>query len=594
MVRAHNEGNAAMNAIGYIRRSTDKQEMSLPQQRAKLEQFAVAKGWKLVQVFVDDAISGSDMKRPGLEQLLACAKGNRDVRYVLAWERNRLARPKDPMDGMILERELLSYGKEVFYAATGQRADRSFASGLISYVEHHQSGDYLRKLSRDTVRGIVHRVERGYWPGGPIPFGYDRQLVGGDGKPARIVRDLPDRSQALIDPSSGQVMERIAGGHRYTKQDFELCTLILSEPARVAAVQKMFADYAAGAPIRILRDQLNHSGMRTARGRIFTPQTIHAMLENPAYVGRCVYNRRTESKWHRLLGGASVERQDEGLELRPQSDWIIKENAWPAIIDKEAFAQVQSRRKASKEQYRKVVGHAIYSEYLLSGLIFCGVCGGRMIGQTTKSGKGYRTRYYVCGTHHRGDHEACPHRYNVPAGSVEDHILGLIKDDLVRLRDDQHLHEYVAQELQRITGGQNNASEQLQRRLADLDQQAAGLRDHFKSLDAETAKALGLYDEARRIADERKMVEHDLNLLPAALPQLPDAGTVRTRAKAAFDQLEAVLASATIEQRRELVGLYVQNIKADPATFSVQISLYPALFTEIIAGGGFEPPTSGL
>jgi site-specific DNA recombinase len=583
-----------IQAIGYVRRSTDKQEMSLEQQREKLQEFANSKGWQLVNVFADDAISGSDMRRPGLDAMLDAVRHSKEVHAVIAWERNRLARPKDPMDGMILERELLAAGKKVIYAATGQEAGTSFASGLMSYVEHHQSGDYLRKLSPDTARGLVHRVERGFWPGGPIPFGYDRMLVGPDGAPRRVVRDMSDRSQMLIDAATGQTIERIGGSHRYSKQDFELCTLVPSEPARVAAVQKMFADYAAGAPIRILRDHLNRSGLRTARGRIFTPQTIHAMLENPAYVGRCVYNRRTESKWHRLTGRSSVERQDEGLERRPESDWIVKENSWPALIDAAIFNQVQARRRASKSEYRNVTGHAIRSEYLLTGLMFCGVCGGRMIGQTTTSGKGYRTRYYICATHHQGDHQACPHRYKVPAGPVEDHIVALIREDLGRLRDDRQLHQYVAEELQRITGGHVNASEQLQRRLAELDQQAATLRDHFKAMDAVTAQAMGLYDEAKRIADERQRVECDLRILPAAVPQLPNANTLRARATAAFDQLETVLASATIEQRRELVSLYVQKVKADPEAYCVQISLYPALFSSIIAGGGFEPPTSGL
>lgn len=215
-----------MHAVGYVRRSTDKQEMSLEQQRSKLEQFAAARGFKLAKIFSDDAISGSEMKRPGLESLLSYARSRGDVQAVITWERNRLARPKDPVDGLMLERELLTAGKRVLYAATGQEADRSFAQGLISYVEHFQSGDYLRKLSRDVHRGIVHRVERGLWPGGPIPFGYDRLVLTADGTPRRIVRDMPDRSQLVIDAHTGSVVERIAGGHRYSKQDFELCTLI--------------------------------------------------------------------------------------------------------------------------------------------------------------------------------------------------------------------------------------------------------------------------------------------------------------------------------------------------------------------------------
>ena len=49
-----------MNAIGYIRRSTNRQEESLEQQRAKLDIFAKARGWNLAQVYQDDAIIPSD------------------------------------------------------------------------------------------------------------------------------------------------------------------------------------------------------------------------------------------------------------------------------------------------------------------------------------------------------------------------------------------------------------------------------------------------------------------------------------------------------------------------------------------------------
>jgi DNA invertase Pin-like site-specific DNA recombinase len=583
-----------MQIIGYVRRSTDKQEMSLDQQRAKLEEFAASKGWKLVQVFSDDALSGSDMKRPGLDAMMQFARQSTDIHAVIAWERNRLARPKDPMDGMILERDLLASGKKVVYVATGQEAGTSFASGLISYVEHHQSGDYLRKLSRDTMRGHIHRAERGLWSGGPIPFGYDRLILSADGSPRRIVRDLPDRSQQVIDVKTGDTVEHVNDGHRYSKQDFELCSLTPSDPIRVQGVQKMFADYAAGFPIRSLRDDLNRCGIRTGRGRTFTAATIHAMLGNQSYVGDCVYNKRTESKWHRHTSAGSIERQDEGLEDRPQADWIIKSDAWPALIDRETFAKVQQRRNESREKHCHVSGPAIRSEYILTHVAVCGVCGSRLTGQTTTSGKGYRTRYYICSCHHRGDHELCPKRYKVPAILLEDHIIGLIKDDLGRLRDGDKLHQYIAEEMRRIRGSQCNAREQLQRRLAELDQAVAKLRDHLKALDPVTAAGLGMYDEARALMEERVTVGKDLGELPPALPSLPAAAELRRNADRAFDELDKVLAGGTIEQRRELIGLYVQKIKADPDTNSVQISLFPALFSRVVAGGGFEPPTSGL
>ena len=108
-----------MNAIGYIRRSTNRQEESLDQQRAKLQGFASAHGWNLLEVYADDAISGSDMNRPGLEAMIKRAQQDKEVHVILAWERNRLARTKDPVDGLMLERTLIKAGKRVFYVATG-------------------------------------------------------------------------------------------------------------------------------------------------------------------------------------------------------------------------------------------------------------------------------------------------------------------------------------------------------------------------------------------------------------------------------------------------------------------------------------------
>lgn len=112
------------------------------------------------------------------------------------------------------------------------------------------------------------------------------------------------------------------------------------------------------------------------------------MLDNPAYAGISVYNQRTESKWHRHSGGQSVERLDEGLEPRPESDWIVKPNAWPAIIDEGLHKQIQARRKNCKENHRHTVGSSIHGNYFLSHCFICGVCGGRLCGQTTTSGKG--------------------------------------------------------------------------------------------------------------------------------------------------------------------------------------------------------------
>jgi len=575
-------------AIGYARRSTDRQEESLDQQHRQLAEFASARGWQLVEVFSDDAISGSELRRPGLDQLLEASE-RIDIEVVIAWDRNRLARPKDAIDGMLLERRLMQNGMRVVYAASGKESDRSFTSDLISLVEHHQNGDYLRKLSRDTMRGTVDRARRGLWAGGPIPFGFDRLLLDGD-QPKRIVRHSDEGGQLVLDPDTQAVIERLPKGRPYKKQDHETSTLTPSTDARVRAVQKMFADCAAGVPNRRLRDDLNATGLRTSRGQTFTVQTITPMLENPAYVGRCVYNRRTLSKWHRFHDGSSVERHDEGVEKRSPADWIVCEDAWPALVDLATWEAVQARRKLSKSgklpHYR---GNAMKSEYLLSGLMRCGVCGGPMSGNTQTSGKGYKTRYYTCGRHHAGYKDECPKRYQVPASRVEDFVLDTIRTDLGSLRDDDVLHRQVEDQLGQLRHATTDARGQLAHRLSTLDEQIERVREHVLAVDADTANSLGLYEQAKNLAAEREQVQADLDAAGPE-PQLPPLPELRDRITAEFDNMEALLASGTLEERRTLVGCYIAQIKTKPEEKAVCVGFLSGL-SQMVAGAGFAPAT---
>lgn len=186
---------------------------------------------------------------------------------------------------------------------------------------------------------------------------------------------------------------------------------------------------------------------------------------------------------------------------------------------------MQARRKLSKSgklpHYR---GNAMKSEYLLSGLMRCGVCGGPMSGTTQTSGKGFKTRYYTCGRHHAGYKDECPQRYRVPAPVVEGFVLDTIRHDIDSLRDDQVLHRQVEDQLGPLRSATSDARGQLTARLATLDEQITRVREHVLAVDADTAQSLGLYDQAKALAAERDQVRVDLTAAgpEPALPPMPE------------------------------------------------------------------------
>jgi hypothetical protein len=73
-----------------------------------------------------------------------------------------------------------------------------------------------------------------------------------------------------------------------------------------------------------------------------------------------------------------------------------------------------------------------------------------------------------------------------------------------------------------------------------------------------------------------------------AWPSLPPAirAGIRTGAASALAFMDRVLAAGTLEEKRELVALYVRRVEAVPARQTVRISLYPAPRCSLGTGSG--------
>jgi site-specific DNA recombinase len=83
-----------MQAIGYVRVSTDRQAeqgVSLEVQEAKIRAMATVQGVDLDEVIIDGGESAKNLKRPGLERLLAMVNAGK-VQAVIIAKFDRLTR----------------------------------------------------------------------------------------------------------------------------------------------------------------------------------------------------------------------------------------------------------------------------------------------------------------------------------------------------------------------------------------------------------------------------------------------------------------------------------------------------------------------
>lgn len=183
-------------------------------------------------------------------------------------------------------------------------------------------------------------------------------------------------------------------------------------------VREIFRRFAGGDTMKAIAADLNRRGIPSPgaawrarsrpRGR-WLVSALHALLHNEIYIGRRIWNR---SQW--------IKDPDTGARRRverPESEWIVQQV--PQIVDERTWARVQSRFRSSGG------GRGGKPRYLLSGLLVCGECGGKLV---VVGGSQHR---YVCATHHGGGEHACGNRLGVPRAIAEERILEPVVQDLL-------------------------------------------------------------------------------------------------------------------------------------------------------------------
>lgn len=327
----------------YARVSTDEQRdgQTIDSQVAELARFAGSQGQVLAGTYKDEGWSGKLLARPALDQLRDDAsRGVFDA--VLVNDVDRLARDVTHLG--ILRRDLERHGVRVIFRKLPGEASPTqnlLINVLGSFAE------FERELIADrTRRGRRHKVEvRKQFLGSIASYGY------------RYIRR---------DPVSGRegVLE--------------------IDPAEAAVVRRIFAwvDEERVTGREVVR-RLRAEGLRPRKGERWAQSSVFRLLRNETYAGVWYYYKHESRAPKRTPRDAAKTT----CQLRDRADWlplVLPEQL--RLVERDRWERVQRQIDRNRAFSPRSSKHF----YFLSGLVRCGGCRARYVGDPNHGHFAYR------------------------------------------------------------------------------------------------------------------------------------------------------------------------------------------------------------
>lgn len=239
-----NNDNGILNVVGYARVSSDSQvdNTSIAEQKRRIQAQCDAKGWNLLEVFVDEGYSGSTTDRPAYTAMMEFLQANKEnVQGFMVWKMDRAHRNQLNLLKFI-KVELAEMN--IDFISITESFDTSTAVGRMMLGILSTFGEFERETINERTRGgRTAKARENKFAGGQVPYGYT--LVNGQ---VEI-----EKEQALI-------------------------------------VKEVFQLYLEGKSYNRIATMLDKRQVPTKKGGKWQAQHIKQMVNNESYTGINVYN----------------------------------------------------------------------------------------------------------------------------------------------------------------------------------------------------------------------------------------------------------------------------------------------------------------
>ena len=489
----------------YARVSSDRQDvdLSVSAQLRALKEYAKANGYSVTREYVDEAESGRVADRPQFREMIEeGSKPQAPFEVILVWKFSRFTRKRE--HAVAFKSQLRRKGIRVI--SITEQADDTVTGRLLEGIIESVDEFYSESLAEEVVRGMREAASRGFFLGSKAPFGYRKVKVQDGAK---------ERPSLEVDPATAPV------------------------------VKEIFEKSLMGNGLKELCKELNDRGI-TNRGKRWYKGGLHYVLRNEAYTGAAVWGKTSKD------GQAA--------------DPVRVEGAWPALVSKELFDEVQQAmsERAPKVQRPGRVG----SQYLLSGLLKCGVCGRPYSAQGAKSGQ---FAYYICGTLFREGAGTCSARY-LNAPKLETFVVEKIRERILNEETIVALVQLVAEEIDAMAGELSDRLEVVEAELSDVRKRLGKLYEAIETseltLEVLSPRIMSLRHREEQLEAAREDAETRLEQRRVALP-----GTEEIVEYVA--DFQEFLKDGTIPEKKALIRNFVEGIEVagDEATLTYTVPM---------------------
>lgn len=431
----------------------DKNSYSIETQRMIINKFLAAHpDIEVVDFYIDDGFSGTNMERPGYKRLKDDFE-NKKINCIIIKDLSRLARNNEEA-GKLVFVVFPFYG--IRFISVNDKVDSYLDPKSVNNIsiqfKNLMNDEYSRDLSKKVKSARLTRQKRGEFLGSFAPYGYDKEPK--------------DHHKLIVDPVAAEIVKLIF------KKFLEGETF------------SSIASYLS------INEVLTPCLYKRSRGmKLYNPNndkfimwnggTVRNILQDEVYTGTLVQGRRKK-----------ISYKAKKFMAVNKEDWLRFENAHEAIISKEDFEKVQELLEKKKMPTRDTKAKNIYL-----GLVFCGECGHAMALSSKKSYSTYQAFY-------------CKFFKKEKAYCSRKRIKVSVLSDIIIIALNQYLRFYVS--LENVMKTLNKQADKMltKNQKDELDKQLMNLREEKKNLyiqfkcEAITRKQ---YEEGRAMCDSRML-----------------------------------------------------------------------------------------